>query len=115
MNNPKRETLKNSIIIDSWLNKAMSVPEAIEEYKKLISKRELASNLFEIQQDLKFKHARKQQTGHIPSDEVFNLNNYDFKYKIHFFSDQDFTSGEREEFSAEIKENFPRLILDFLA
>ena len=108
MNNPKRETIGASIVIDSWLNKAMTVPEAKQEYKSMVSKRELARSLFETQSELKHKMR-------IARKEDIDLNNYDFKYDICFYSDMDLTKGEIEEFSSEVKKKFPRLIMDYLA
>ena len=115
MNNSKKEAVDRAIVIDSWLNKAMSVPEAKEEFKKLISKRELAGNFSEVQQELKWKLGRKKQGEIFVENKDFDLNNYEFKYDIHFVSDQDFVDSEIKQISQDIRKKYPQLIMDFLA
>ena len=115
MNNPKREAVDKSIIIDSWLNKSMSVPEAKREYFKFISKKELARDLYEVQEELKRKMRWRIEDGCLIENEDFNINNYDFKYEIHFVSDELFVPSEIKQFSEDVREKFPRLIMDYLA
>lgn len=109
MNNPKRVDIDDVIVIDSWLNKAMTVPEAKQEFFKLISKKELARNLFETQHEL------KKKLNNFSDNKGFDLNNYEFKTNIHFVSDENFVSSEIKEISQDVRERYPQLIIDYLA
>ena len=113
--NPKRKDVDDLVVIDSWLNRAMSVADAKQEYVKFISKKELATNFYEVQEILKRKLAWVRQGGSMVPNKNFNINDYEFKYKIHFVCDQRFSPEEIEEFQKEVSKNYPRLKLDTIA
>ena len=99
MNNPNRYDIDKTIVLDGWLNKAMTVSEAKKEYERFVPKRRIESEIQEMQREIKWKR-------------LGETNNFEFRKSVEFLEDKRFTSDEAKAFGEEILKKYPSAKLD---
>lgn len=105
MNNTGDNT-KDAIIVDGWLNKAMSFSEAKTTYFSMIKEKEM--------EEMKDRVIREFITK--KKDDEIDLNNYEFIPQISFFIPKDYLFNIKDqkdmiEFGEIIAKKYPELIL----
>ena len=115
MTNEKPKRNNDLIVIDGWLNKAMSYSEAQAKYKAMIKE----DFLSETQQTaiIKFIDASKKDYGllgkKLPYD--FDINNYEFEHNIVFYippkTRYHIISDEFDKLGEIVTEKYPELVL----
>lgn len=112
----KGGAIKNSIIVDPWLNKAMTYNEAQVEYLNLIPIWEIRKRIEKTKS--KIADYMAQDCGifgkRLPID--FDIENYEFEVKV-FFKRLDSMHEikdhkEAREFGELVKEEFPELLIE---
>ena len=105
MSNKKGKKLQDLIVIDAWLNKAMSYSEAKAEYFKLLDIKKIVDIHKQIIDKLK---AEK------PNEEI-DLSNYNIRFNIIFGESSSKyllpKSEDMREFGKKVAEKYPELIL----
>lgn len=114
MTNENPKNLNDLIIIDPWLNKAMSISEAEREYSSQVKKKKITETKNEAIAN--FVEKNKKDFGilgkKLPVD--FNLNNYKYKYGIAFYQRPQIygiKNEDFEEFGKIVAPKYPELVL----
>lgn len=111
MDNSKRRKIDRAIVLDGWLNKAMDVSEAKQEYERFVSQRQLMLTIQDLEEELKFKHS----ISTADKSSEFNISNFEFRKSIEFVENQRFTPEEAKIFGQEVLKRYPDMKLNELA
>lgn len=113
MNNPNRTEIEKTIVIDGWLNKAMTVPEAKKEYERFVSKRKIEAAIQELQDELRANSRAPLQNRFTRNANAQNpLDKYEFRKSIEFLEDTRFDSMQAHNFGEEISKKYPQIKLN---
>lgn len=113
MNNPNRTEIDKTVILDGWLNKAMTVSEAKKEYERFVPKRRIEAELQELQNELRRKFRPPMQNRFLQTqNSQFDINNYEFRKSIEFLEDRRFSTEEARTFGEEISKKYPEIKLN---
>ena len=115
MTNDEPKSFNDIIVIDGWLNKAMSISEAHETYSSML-KEDFLTKTYE-KSVLKFIKKNTKDYGllgkKLPPD--FDINNYKFKHNIVFYKHPapryPIKGDDFDKLTNKVKEKYPRLIL----
>ena len=116
MTNEEPARLNDLIVIDGWLNKAMSFSEAHATYEAML-KEDFLTETYE-KSVLKFIKKNTKDYGllgkKLPPD--FDINNYKFKHNIVFYKPQDtrypIKGNDFDKLTNKVKEKYPNLVFE---
>ena len=105
MSNKKAKKAQDLIVLDPWLNKAMSYSEASAEYLKLLNNKKMLEIYKKIIDELNEKN---------PNSKI-DLSNYNIRFNVIFIDGSSKynikSKGDMKEFGKKVTEKYPELIL----
>ena len=114
LTNEEPKKFNDLIVIDGWLNKAMSLSEAHAEYGSMLKEKDISK--MKEKAIINFVEENKKDYGllgkKLPPD--FDINNYEFKHNIVFFPHPDpryrIKKDDFEKLGEMVREKYPSLV-----
>jgi len=115
MNNPNRVEINKTVVLDGWLNKAMTVSEAKKEYERFVPKRKIEAAIQELQDELRASSRMPLQNRFARNANSQNpLDKYEFRKSIEFLEDIRFKDEKAHDFGQEVLRKYPQIKLNQL-